>query len=68
MKLYTRNPSELSRSELIEVVTDIRQVLYPRTDLTVDWDSDTVDGVSNVLFEHKLTPTEEAYRKHGERE
>ncbi len=60
MKTYQRDPSDLTRPQLIKLVRDIRAALWPRNYLTKDWSSDEIGEVGNLIANAGLAPTDEA--------
>lgn len=49
-------PGDLTKAELLVIVSRVRDVLWPRGDAEASWSADTVDGVAAVLTDYHLRP------------
>jgi hypothetical protein len=63
------NPSDLTREQLIDVVTQVRNLLWREFNEGTDveslnpdkeWDGETLEYVAGVLEDYGLAPTKEA--------
>ena len=54
-----RRPEELSRKELVQMVTDIECILWGANgdDPDREWDSETLDAIAGTLTDAGLGPT-----------
>jgi hypothetical protein len=54
-----KTPNKLSKQELIEVVSDIQEILYlenGKWNVDKQWDSETMDEICDVLGAYDLIP------------
>jgi hypothetical protein len=50
-----RQPSDLTKEELVDIVTQIRELLWPEATPDCDWEVDTIEDVAQVLIEHEVS-------------
>jgi hypothetical protein len=60
MRTYRRRVENLSRTEAIAIVREVRAILFPRSDVAEQWAPEHLDWLSGVFLEHGLGPTDEA--------
>ena len=51
-----KDPGELSREELIEIVRAVQNTLWPDGDPDHEWDAETIEAVARVLSDAGLMP------------
>lgn len=50
------DPSELSHEDLVALVRDIQETVWPGGDRDAEWDSDTIDEVATHLINAGVGP------------
>jgi hypothetical protein len=51
-----RRPADLTRNELVDLVSEIVETLYPAADPDAEWEADTIEWVSAALDRFGLIP------------
>jgi hypothetical protein len=51
-----KQPHELNKADLIDVVHRVQQALWPRGDAEYQWSPDTLDEISRALADAGLRP------------